>query len=822
MKKNTLRIFRLFIVKILKCLFLSSLIFSGCIFSLFFGGCSEKEQQEPLYIKLNTDTLTFESDGGNQTIEVSSNGDWIVSGETDWCTVSPLTSKGNLTVAVSVLKNDSPDERKASLIFSCGAKTDTVKIIQKSQIVLEWGRTEDGKAVMIIDATTVSQNLQSISDNGTLIFSSLPDKETPKAGDIICSAPAGNAPRGFLYRVTKIGTQGGNTIIETGDVSLEEAIENADMSETISLDDNIAGIFDEEGNPIEYTTSSDGLRAGVAGKTTITISRKLIESDDKASNVTLAGSLTLSNNLEFEMNVQKWHLQYMKLAYTVGAELKATVSGELKGKISKSIKIASIKLTPITVLAAGVPVVITPEIPINLRGELSGTIKGECTLFDNKNSITVGVLYQNNVVDGIFKSNPPESQSLADRMKVSVSGELKATVEPGVSFLLYNSSNASIGATVGVYGKATLTLSDNNEMQIIEDLAYDRRYALNPNLKVSMGVEAGVNATLKIFALKLLDYKATGTIYERELLRGSVFPQFTDISISDKTDNSAKATATVQTPSYFNFIFPVSQHGICISQTSLPTVENSLWYNELDALPTTWTNTSVPVVSAELTNLKPTTIYYVCPYFINTFGTYYGKVQSFALEKKEDTCESFDNPDGVVINGVRWATRNVGTPGAFASSPCDPGMFYQWNCRTGWPAIGSITGWDNRNPTGDTWAKANDPSPTGWRVPTLAEIQKLLDTNNVTNEWIDKNGLTGMKFIDKVTGNTLFLPIVNYRFYDNGDFCNSLNVGNMYWSSTAKDALNAYYLYFCYTNVCYTEIQRSYRSYGLSIRPVAE
>ena len=33
---------------------------------------------------------------------------------------------------------------------------------------------------------------------------------------------------------------------------------------------------------------------------------------------------------------------------------------------------------------------------------------------------------------------------------------------------------------------------------------------------------------------------------------------------------------------------------------------------------------------------------------------------------------------GTVINGVKWATRNVGIPGHFASSTIESGLFYLW------------------------------------------------------------------------------------------------------------------------------------------------
>jgi len=42
----------------------------------------------------------------------------------------------------------------------------------------------------------------------------------------------------------------------------------------------------------------------------------------------------------------------------------------------------------------------------------------------------------------------------------------------------------------------------------------------------------------------------------------------------------------------------------------------------------------------------------------------------------------------------------VAAPGSFATNPEDPGMFYQWNRKTGWPATGSVTGWNNTTPVG--------------------------------------------------------------------------------------------------------------------------
>ena len=176
---------------------------------------------------------------------------------------------------------------------------------------------------------------------------------------------------------------------------------------------------------------------------------------------------------------------------------------------------------------------------------------------------------------------------------------------------------------------------------------------------------------------------------------------------------------------------------------------------------------------------------------------------------------------GVVINGIKWATCNVDKLGSFATNPEDPGMFYQWNCIKAWPAIGDVIGWEDRGPfygrIGDIWDKTNDPSPTGWRVPTLDEIQTLFDTDKVSNEWTTQNGVTGRKFTDKATGNFLFLPAAGYRNYEDGKLYGVGEYGHC-WSSTGN-AGSAHYLGFnAYDAHCHIYG----RSRGFSVRAVVE
>ncbi|GHT31442.1 hypothetical protein FACS189434_01180 [Bacteroidia bacterium] len=174
--------------------------------------------------------------------------------------------------------------------------------------------------------------------------------------------------------------------------------------------------------------------------------------------------------------------------------------------------------------------------------------------------------------------------------------------------------------------------------------------------------------------------------------------------------------------------------------------------------------------------------------------------------------------EGVIINGVKWATRNVAAPGHFADNPEDPGMFYQWNRKVAWAATGSVSGWSNTAAAGTTWEKANDPCPAGWRVPTIEKLETLLNTEKVTKEWTTQNGVNGYKFTDKTTNNSLFLPAAGYRYYSDGAL-SSAGSGGYYWSSTQTDSGYAYYWNF---GSGYAAWGYDYRSYGFSVRAVAE
>jgi len=156
-------------------------------------------------------------------------------------------------------------------------------------------------------------------------------------------------------------------------------------------------------------------------------------------------------------------------------------------------------------------------------------------------------------------------------------------------------------------------------------------------------------------------------------------------------------------------------------------------------------------------------------------------------DKREEPKIKTKDDEGRIINGVKWATRNVGTTaGTFADKPEDYGGLY-------------------------TWEEAKTACPKGWRLPTERELQSLVGAGS---NWTTQNGVSGREF-----GNgKLFLPAAGYRSYSDGTLSNQGNNG-YYWSSTPIGSECARSLYFLSGNA---SAYYFYRSYGFSVRCVSE
>jgi uncharacterized protein (TIGR02145 family) len=137
--------------------------------------------------------------------------------------------------------------------------------------------------------------------------------------------------------------------------------------------------------------------------------------------------------------------------------------------------------------------------------------------------------------------------------------------------------------------------------------------------------------------------------------------------------------------------------------------------------------------------------------------------------KPESGTETESDPDekGVTIDGVVWATRNVGEPGEFVARPEDRGNFY-------------------------SFALAQAVCPDGWRIPTQAEIESLSEADS---KWEVVNDRQGRRFGSG--DDVVFLPAAGFNngLENYGTFQGRGASGN-YWSSEKITESDGYHLLF--------------------------
>lgn len=171
----------------------------------------------------------------------------------------------------------------------------------------------------------------------------------------------------------------------------------------------------------------------------------------------------------------------------------------------------------------------------------------------------------------------------------------------------------------------------------------------------------------------------------------------------------------------------------------------------------------------------------------------------------------------------------------FVPSASIHGDKYQWGATTNQTGryysqaddlsnSGNITGWDSTFLPDNTWMDdvktANDPCPAGYRVPTRAQWQGILNNptlNPVTRTGSWANSTTNYTTVIKF-GDYLLLPAAGHRSAINGALT-ARGISGSYWSSTQVSGAVADGLYFGSSGAFVLNFNRSD---GYAVRCIAE
>lgn len=106
------------------------------VFSLAISSC-KKDKDEPLYLSVSPTSLSFSAVKESNTVSISSNAKWRITGKPSWISLSKTQGTGDDIVEVICDENNSIEERSSSLIILShdGSIEETVEIKQSGKEV---------------------------------------------------------------------------------------------------------------------------------------------------------------------------------------------------------------------------------------------------------------------------------------------------------------------------------------------------------------------------------------------------------------------------------------------------------------------------------------------------------------------------------------------------------------------------------------------------------------------------------------------------------------------------------------------------------------
>ncbi|UBV44352.1 hypothetical protein LAJ19_14385 (plasmid) [Deinococcus taeanensis] len=270
-----------------------------------------------------------------------------------------------------------------------------------------WNSDGERPDAVIPDTTRVlgeqdRAGLLSASDDGrTLVFrSDSPVLSSLKEGMALVSRPTETAPAGFLGRVSAIEVQGETTLVRTGEVTLEEIIQDGDLDAAVALDSSMID-YEKSGSAIQAQqqklSAQKTFNFFSFSKTPFCLydhaSRNLGCDDGAAGGlrsrvpstnyVTLDGEFNARADAFINASIRWFSLRH----FDVGVELSENARVTLDGKgsyswnVNKDLTQWQVVFSPITFFIGPVPVVITPILvpTVGTDGQITATLRYEAT-----------------------------------------------------------------------------------------------------------------------------------------------------------------------------------------------------------------------------------------------------------------------------------------------------------------------------------------------------------------------------------------------------------------------------------------------------------
>jgi len=345
----------------------------------------------------------------------------------------------------------------------------------------------DGNEVKIpettksVDSTDYSSNLVSISyDSLTFTFQSgFSSKYNPAVNDVLVIENGA----GLLRKITNIDSSGSNIVLTTQQATLEDAIEEGNISLKQNLQKARINKVDYYYDGIEYK-----INKGQESNFEFDLDIILYDLDGNHSTtndqVKLVGNFTLDADVVFEARISSFKLRNAKIGLEATNSESLELIAQLNYTITKEITLATVHFSPIYFQLGPIPVVIVIKLDIKAGG--CGYANASLSVgFENTVSYEAGISYVRGQgwdpysnFNNQFNYNPPT---------LTANAGARVYVKPEIS--------------VGVYG----VLAGYANAEAYGEILVD--FFNSPWWQLYAGLDFGVGARAKILGIEIFDFE---------------------------------------------------------------------------------------------------------------------------------------------------------------------------------------------------------------------------------------------------------------------------------------------------------------------------
>lgn len=488
-----------------------------------------------------------------------------------------------------------------------------------NEVIVRPPTNEPSSAVLVFSEETTNNYVASVTEDEFVLNPNTPNDKIPKVGTIIQLPVSPNSPYGFLGKVVSV-QKNGDITIKTESVALDEAYPNLSLDTIINILDDIEGVFDEDGNPVEYyiEDGNDNASTRAAGEfdwkeKTINIP---IPTDLLGEQFSAKGSMKVSfAGSKFDLD-NKDALRYLNLELHPSITVSASITTNIKSiPNNKPFQTKPLKIKARAVVG---PVIIPITIPISFKAGVTGDIESTIQLNFSK-SCNAYIRYANEKWDKGCEPIKNGDENPWYVTSFDVNGSLYAGIDVEFIAGIYT-TNAGIG----------FELFPNASLSANASLSSLNPFDLNPDITFGVNLESRVFCMAKLFNKKLqvFDIKLPQkTFYRRSM---SMFP---NIDNFDAQGGASSADISYQSDSYYFLQGLGVKTGTTVFENDKKTEFGTYYpaHTSIDKL-------GIRYYNAHVSGLRSGAVYYAAPTISWLKFKWFGDKKEFTTESGYTVC----------------------------------------------------------------------------------------------------------------------------------------------------------------------------------------